>query len=246
MSFTVIIVLLVLSIMTFVLFLFLKREIKDINNKSRTYFNRKIQEYTDNVINEEKVEPSEVKEEKKGIEEKNKDFMKETVVYVEKKANYEINDLLKMMKKIDDNFNVNNEKIIKAFIKSYASDDEDLLYKYESLKKMKKYIEKKGIYNIITDCDESSIDEIVNDLRLINEDVFMEYYYAKEVFDVEEFCNFIDYEIGSCDPTIYVYVGNSYVSYDKIDKRIKTLYSKDIYKGVKIIYLNKLYDYSLS
>ena len=52
--------------------------------------------------------------------------------------------------------------------------------------------------------------------------------------------------MGKCDPTIYVYVGNNHYNYDYINKRIKTLYSDEIYKGIKIIYLNKLYDYSLS
>lgn len=247
MSFTIIIVLLVLSLMTLFLFLFLKREINDINNKSRVYFNRKIQEYTENVVKEEHKVSSEEKEEENGIEEKDSDLIKETIVYVEKKANYEINDLLKMMKTIDENFNLNNEKIIKTFIKSYVSSDEDdLIYRYKSLNKMKKCIDKIGVYNIITTYDEDLISDLLDKLRLINEDVFMEYYYSKEKFDVEEFCNFINYEIGKCDPTIYVFVGDDHINYNNIDKRIKTIYSKDIYKGIKIVYLNKLYDYSLS
>jgi hypothetical protein len=81
---------------------------------------------------------------------------------------------------------------------------------------------------------------------LINEDIFNEYYSVSESFQVEEFCNYLDYEMGKCDPTIYVYVGEKDVDYNKLDKNIKTIYSKDIYKGLKILYLNQLYDFSLS
>ena len=34
--------------------------------------------------------------------------------------------------------------------------------------------------------------------------------------------------------------------YDKLDKRIKTIYNSKIYKGIKIVYKNILYDFSLS
>ena len=48
------------------------------------------------------------------------------------------------------------------------------------------------------------------------------------------------------NPTITVYVGDKNESYDNLSKYIKTIYSKDIYKGIKIKYQNKIYDYSLN
>jgi hypothetical protein len=52
--------------------------------------------------------------------------------------------------------------------------------------------------------------------------------------------------MGTCDPTIYVIVGGEDENYDKLDDRIKTIFDDRVYKGIKIIYKNKLYDYSLS
>lgn len=247
MNLTIGIVLIVLLLMTAILFFLLKREVNDINNRSKVYFTRKAQEYTDSIVRKEKENDSSKKEEKedKRIEEEN-NKVQSTVVYVEKKANYEINDLLKMMKQIDDSFQVNNVNIIKLFIKHYVFNDKEKIYRYNALSDMRKYIDKVGIYNIITTYDDGLIENITKDLRLINEDIFMEYYSGKDDFDVEDFCNFLDYEMGKCDPTIYVYVGNNKFNYNEIDKRIKTIYSDDIYKGVKIVYLNKMYDYSLS
>ena len=74
----------------------------------------------------------------------------------------------------------------------------------------------------------------------------MEFFSGRDDFSIEDFSDYLNYEIGNSDTTIYVYVGNHKLNYDKIDKRIKTLYSDEIYKGLKIIYFNKLYDYSLS
>ena len=62
----------------------------------------------------------------------------------------------------------------------------------------------------------------------------------------EEFINYLDFEIGKYDPNVYVYVGDKSVNYDKLDKRIKTIYNSKIYKGIKIVYKNILYDFSLS
>ena len=124
-----------------------------------------------------------------------------------------------MMKQIDYKFNVDNEKIIKMFIRDVVKIDEEQIDKYNSLKEMKEYIDKKGVLQILTSNEEDLEESIVQDL---------------------------DYEIGKCDPTIYVYVGDETKNYDKLNEHIKTIYSKDIYKGIKIIYLNQLYDFSLS
>lgn len=250
MSYTIIIVIVILLLMTMIIFFLLKKEIKDINNNSRIYFARKAQEYTDQIKRKEKEEINEndSSEEKEKNEKEDKEIENNSssIVYLEKKANYEIDGLLMMMKQIDNKFNIDCEEIIKLFLRDYVKQDNEQLDKYNSLKEMKDYIDKIGILNIITSEDDQLINKIIRDLSLINEDVFNEYYLVQEDFQIEEFCNFLEYEMGKCDPTIYIYVGDKDVNYDKFDKRIKTIYSKDIYKGLKIIYLNKLYDFSLS
>ena len=246
MSLTIVFAIIILFLMILMLFFFLKKEITDINEKSRVYFTLKAQEYTETI--KRKEEETAKKEQKEEVKEDKKEDKKpeSSVIYVEKKANYEINDLVKIMKRIDESFSVNNITTIKRFIETYAKVDKEKQNRYDHLVEMKKYIDKIGVYNIIINDNIDEMEQMVNDLRLIDEDVFMEYYAGKDKLDIEDFCNYLDYEIGKCDPTIYVYVGNERVNYNRIDKRIKTIYSKDIYKGIKIVYLNKLYDYSLS
>ncbi len=244
MDFTLVIVLVALALMIVILFFLLKKEVSDINKKSKVYFIHKAQEYTDS-INRKEENIGDTKQEKNNDSNESNGSNELPVIYLDKKVNYEIKDLFKMMKIIDEKFSFNDIKLIKYFIEYYVSNDLDS-ERYNSLKEMKKYIDSIGIYNIIVNDDEDLLKKMLNDLRLINEDVFMEFYSGKESFDIEDFCNFLDYEIGKCDPTIYIYVGNKKKNYDKIDSRIKTIYSKDIFKGLKIVYLNVLYDYSLS
>jgi len=247
MTYTIAIVLVVLLVMTLTIFFLLKREVKDINNRSKVYFTQKAQEYTDSINrSEEVIEESPVQEKKDIIENNENENTVTSIVYLEKKANYEIDDLLKIMKDIDSKFNLDNVKLIKSFIKDYVKPNKEQLERYHDLKMMKDYVEKIGILNILTSEDEDLTDQIIKKLTLINEDIFNEYYSVSESFQVEEFCNYLDYEMGKCDPTIYVYVGEKDVDYNKLDKNIKTIYSKDIYKGLKILYLNQLYDFSLS
>ena len=247
MTITIGIVLVVLLLMVLILFFLLKQEVKDIDNRSKVYFTRKAQEYTDSITRDTTSSSDTTsRNEKELSENEENENNKTSVIYVEKKANYEINDLLKMMKQIDEKFSINDMTTLRNFIKNYVHNDKDKISRYNSLKEMKQYVDKVGVFNILVNDDESSFDAIVHDLRLIDEDIFMEYYSDKNSLEIEDFCNFLDYEIGKCDPTIYVYVGNEKTNYDKIDKRIKTIYSSDIYKGLKIVYLNKLYDYSLS
>ena len=247
MTLTIGIVLLVLLLLVLIIFFVLKREVLDINNKCKVYFTRKAQEYTDQINRNEENEV-----ESSSIEEKNSEKNNEieangaSVIYLEKKANYEIDDLLQMMKEIDQKFNLDNVKLIKLFIKEFFQVDEEQVDKYNALKQMKEYIDDIGIYQIIICDDDKYIEKITKDLRLIDEDSFSEYISIQGSFQVEEFYNYLNYEIGRCDPTIYVYVGEKGLNYNDIDDHIETIYSDDVYKGLKIVYLNKLYDFSLS
>lgn len=246
MSITIFVVLLILLLLVLIIFFLLKIEIKDINEKSKLYFTRKVQEYTDQV-----KQPEQVKIEYKDKEEDNKitnniDEGQSSVIYLEKKANYQIDDLLKMMKEIDNNFNLDNEKLIQLFFEEFYKTDAEAENRYNSLKEMKSYILKIGVYNIITSEDRDLIDNIEKELRMINEDIFNEYISIQSPFQIEDFLNYLNYEIGRCDPTVYIYVGEKELNYDDMNDKIKTMYSNDIYKGIKIVYLNKLYDFSLS
>ena len=63
---------------------------------------------------------------------------------------------------------------------------------------------------------------------------------------IDGFLDYIDELIDLNNPCILVYVGKKEENYDHLSKYIKTVYSKEIYKGIKIIYKKRIYDYSLN
>ena len=69
--------------------------------------------------------------------------------------------------------------------------------------------------------------------------------YKKEDFNILEFKNHIENLIDQNDQTIYVRVGKKEENYDHLNNNIKTIYDESIIKGIKIVYQNKLFDYSL-
>ena len=148
------------------------------------------------------------------------------------------------MKHVDDKFSIDPISIIKKFINENVNNQDS--YHYDKLIEMKDYINKVGIYNIVVNDDNNFIQDIMSHLRLIDEDIYNEFFLGKDEFNIEDFINYLDFEIGKYDPNVYVYVGDKSVNYDKLDKRIKTIYNSKIYKGIKIVYKNILYDFSLS
>ena len=63
---------------------------------------------------------------------------------------------------------------------------------------------------------------------------------------IDGFMEYLSELIDLNSPNVMVYVGSKSENYDYLSKYIKTVYSKDIYKGIRIIYRKRIYDYSLN
>jgi len=239
---TIIAIIVILIIMTVVIFFILKSTVKNINEQGRSYFVLKLQQYDE--------EQSKEKNDNKIEEENNKDVSNDTkkksgtLVYLDSNNNYEVENLLEMVKRVDSKFSFNSEDIVKKFASMIANTKG--YNEYNQLIKIKDYINKIGIYNILTSDEEDFLDSIRENIKNIDENIYNTYMSNKYEFQIEDFVDYIDSQIGFCDPCIYVYVGSQKENYDYIDKRIKTIYDKNVYKGIKIIYKNKMYDYSLN
>ena len=116
---TILAIIIVLLLMTVVIFFILKNTVSNINEQGRVYFTLKLQQYEKEY---EKVNKD--KERNKGLEEnvqKVKDITSikpsGSLVYVDEKLDYQVSDLLAIVKKIEKGFVVDKEEIIKAFIK---------------------------------------------------------------------------------------------------------------------------------
>ena len=219
-------------------FVVLNKFTKDVNNEAKKYFTQKGQEYIDELKKEEKEENKE-KSQSNTDDEKNNTF-----VCVEDNNKYEIDDLFEIMKSIDRKFNLDYETIIELFSKQDIPKKD--LEKYDRLKKIKEYIDNIGVYNIITSEDEDFLKEVVINLRKMDIDIFNAFQGTRKKFKIQEFTNYLENEIQKYDPNVYVLVGSKRINYDYIGLNVKTIYNKKIYKGIKIIYRNCMYDYSLS
>ena len=63
---------------------------------------------------------------------------------------------------------------------------------------------------------------------------------------LNDFLSYLDELITDSNPNITVLVGNKNMNFDYLSKYVKTIVADDIYKGIKIIYKNKVYDFSLN
>ena len=120
-----------------------------------------------------------------------------------------------------------------------------------------------GTYSFCTSLRDKLTSSVVFDLKILEYDMQEEY--LKKILNETEFLIYRMYVVISYDdysvdgflgylnelvdlnsPNIMVYVGSKYENYDYLSKYIKTIYSKDIYKGIRIIYKKRIYDYSLN
>ena len=94
----------------------------------------------------------------------------------------------------------------------------------------------------------ASIGQLIGILESLKEEEYKVYeiYLASNKFNMEDFIDYLNKLIELNDPTVVVLVPNDKVNYDYIDKNIKTKVSDSIYKGIKILYRNKVYDFSLN
>ena len=121
--------------MTVVIFFILKNTVSNINEQGRVYFTLKLQQY------EKEYNSKTTNEGNKGLEEKTeirnvKDIIggkkQGSLVYVDEKLDYQVSDLLALVKKIEQGFIVDNEEVVKKFIKEKT--DKDNLKRYNKLK----------------------------------------------------------------------------------------------------------------
>lgn len=237
MIYTILIILVLLILMTTIVFLIVKKTIENVNNQGKVYFTLRIQDYE---LNKEKLEKEKEEEKVKKEEIEENNIKNNNIIYVEKMNNYEIDNIFKLTKMVDEKFSINCRKILLDFIdKNVDNNGND---RYLNLKRIKDELAKRNVYKIITS-NEMDVEKTIND---IDKNILNEYLVYNDKFNFEEFVNYIDAEISKVDPTIYVYVGDKNLNFDSIDKRIKVIYNKNIYKGMQIIYHNKVYDYSLS
>lgn len=240
---------LIIGFLVFIMFMILKSTVKKINAQTKLYFVDKLQEYN-HLINEKEKKLNEIdkeikerelqKKEEKSTENKTNYEFDYNIIDLFNKTKYQDKNIFELTKKIDDKFNLDYNSILQKFIASVEVNEN--IYKF--CLQLKNKFTSDIIYQIkILDNYEDYLKEFLNS----NE------YKIYEVFkitntdnSIDNFVNYIEELIDLNNPTILVYVGNKEENYNHLSKYIKTEYTDDIYRGIRVIYKNKMYDYSLS
>lgn len=243
----------ILFICVLVIFMFfiLKGTVKKINSQTKLYFVDKLQEY-DYLINQKEEKLNQIKQE---IQEQ--ELKKENVPVTDKKNNYEFDyqiiDLLNKTQYQDKNIFEFNKKIDENFQLDYVS----------LLKKFVEQVKDDGTYQFCIDFRNKFTSDVIYQLKIMDLEEQKEYlkelleereyhiyqlYLSLEKGDatVDGFMDYLNELVDLNDPSVLVYVGSKNENYNYLSKYIKTVYSKDIYRGIKIIYRKKIYDYSLN
>lgn len=238
-------VIIVLFVLTLVMFLLLKKIVQEISHQSKEYFALKLQDYDDLVEEREKrLIELEKNKERIRLEEEGDSEQEAAVVCVsDKLPEYQVEGLLQKMKTIDEEFDLDNDKIVTLFLKENQSRTNEVVH--QELLALKKYLGQYEIYRKISG-NKQLLFDIIQRLSPASQERINQYHLATNRFNVNDFLEYLEVEIRKSDPVIYIEVGDKDLNYDQWDARIKTVYNDKIYKGIRIRYQDKLYDYSLT
>jgi len=232
------------------MFTVLKKTVGIVNSQTKSYFVNKLQGYDDLIEDKEnKLEllDKEIKNKEKGIKEEKQENVSSVyafdtnVIDLLNDAKYQNQNIFELNKKIDENFVVNYEELIKDFLMLCdGSKDYDfclnLRKKFDSstiykLKSMTSYEYEAYLKDILTNKEYKVYDAF----RVMNTEN-----------NIDNFVDYLDQLVDLNNPQITILVGNKNENYDYLNENIKTLVSDKIYRGIKIIYRSKIYDFSLS
>ena len=245
------IAILVIVLLVVFMFFILKGTVKKINTQTKLYFVDKLQEY-DYLINqkEEKLNKisEEIKEQEKLRVDEETSTKKNTyefdyqIIDLLNKTQYQDKNIFEINKKIDEKFNIDYVGLLKNFLEQVTDD---------------------GTYEFCINLKNKFTSELVYELKimdLVEQDKFLETNLEKLEYkiyklylcltgkgaSIDGFMEYLNELIDLNSPNVFVYVGSKSINYDYLSKYVKTIYSKDIYKGIKIIYRKRIYDYSLN
>ena len=229
--------------------LILKNTVKEVDKKSKSYFVDKLKEY-DYLIDEKEKRLSELESEL----EKRKNGLKDndvlggkpsydfdtSIIDLLTETSYLDKNILAINKKIEEKFIINYEDLIKDFLANIKDEN-----KYDFCIKLREKSNPDEIYNIEIMLPEER-EEYFNKFLTKEEHLVYEIFTSSNSFNMEDFVDYLNRLIELNDPTVTVLVPSKNINFDHIDGKIKTRVSDNIYKGIKILYRNKVYDFSLN
>ena len=257
-------VILIIIMLVFVFFLF-KNILKRMDDNAKRYFVNKMQDY-DYIIEEKRTELNNLKSEIEEMKQENKNLIgkkdddfklperkKENddgndfieVQYELKTPKFREEDFFKNYKELKRIFTVDNEDLIKKFVKEHKNEKEEK--EYNALSKIKGKFNEEAIYQCLTlnkQAQQDVIQEVLTatDKKILKWDKLIK---ENKEFGINELLKFIDERMEEIDPYIYIYMNVIDKNYSKFDKNIILKTYSNMSEGMIIKYRNKMYDYSI-
>ncbi len=240
-------------LLIFLMYIFLKRIVEKINKASKEYYLDKVQVY-DSIIQEKEKKLNELNEEiarkKDNFENNNsneeiinKDKNVSSLYDINvKKIDYQDENILQQVKKIDEKFTFDEEALIKSFV---AKNVNNLNFtKYDELKKNRAKLISKVCYELSTKNSKEQ-ETFLRGIFENNQEIVDTYMKKNKKMNIITFRQYLDRILVEEDPFVYVYVSDEKKNYNYLSKNILTIYDNKIYRGIMIKYKNKMYDFCI-
>jgi len=239
----------VIALLVVAMSLILKNAVKEVDNKSKSYFVDKLKEY-DYLIDEKEKKLFELEEElekrKNGLIDNelensrpNYDF-DSSIIDLLTETSYLDKNVFEINKKIEEKFIINYEDLIKDFISKISDNN-----KYDFCINLRNKFNSEEIYKIEVMLSEER-EEYLKEFLSKEEYMIYEIFMSSNKFIMEDFIDYLNRLIELNDPNITILVPSKSMNFNYIDNKIHTKVSDNIYKGIKILYRNKVYDFSLN
>ena len=229
--------------------LVLKNTVKTIDDKSKSYFVDKLKEY-DYLFDEKEKRLSELenelekrknglKDNKEGVSKPSYDF-DSSIIDLLTETSYLDKNIFEINKKIEERFIINYEDLIKDFLSNIKDDN-----RYDFCMSLRNKFNSDEIYKIEIMLDYER-EEYLKKFLSSEEYKVYEIFISSNKFNMEDFVDYLNRLIELNNPIVTVLVPSKNINFDHIDNKIRTKVSDNIYKGIKILYRNKVYDFSLN
>lgn len=246
-----VVVCLIIAFLVFLMFVILKKTVRIVNSQTKSYFVNKLQGY-DDLIRDKESKLSEIdeliKDKEKGIKEDNTHNDVKTgyafdtnVIDLLNSTQYQDKNIFELNKKIDENFVVNYEELVKDFL-ALCDEDKD----YDFCLNLRGKFSSDVIYDLKSMMSDKQEEELKKMLSNKEYKVYEAFKLVVSDHSIDNFIDYLDQLVNLNNPKITILVGNKSENYDHLSENIETVFNDKIYRGIKIIYRNKVYDFSLS
>ena len=241
---------LVVAFLIFLMFIILKRTVRIVNEQTKSYFVNKLQGYDDliadreNKLNEidELIKSREIGKDNNKKELSKGGYAFDTeVIDLFNSTEYQDKNIFELNRKIDESFVVNYEELVKDFL-AFCDDSKD----YEFCINLRNKFDSEQIYKLKSVMEQDMENALQEFLTEKEYKIYEAFKLIISDHSIENFVIYLDQLVDLNSPKVVILVGSKHENYDHLSEYIETRYNDKIYRGLKIVYKNRVYDFSLS